>query len=64
MKYIEDEFDLDEFRESFRLMRIVPVKNMNIFVKFFLTLAELAVAFTVAYYLYKGGQFLIDLFLN
>jgi len=64
MKFIEDEFDLEEYKRSFNKSRIVPVKRKNIFVSFFLTLVELALAFTVAYFMFRGGQYLIDLFFN
>ena len=64
MKYLEDEFDLEEYKRSFSKRQIVPVKHKNVFVSFALTLVELALAFTVAYFLFRGGQYLLDLFLN
>jgi len=63
MKYIEDDFDLAEFKRTFRQKNVVPERR-NIFMNFVLTVFELALAFVAAYYLFKGGQYLIDMFLN
>ena len=63
MKYLEDEFDLDEFKKSFVEKNTVIVKKRNIFASFFITVAELILAFIMAYILFRGGQYLIDLFL-
>jgi len=65
MRYIEDDFDLDQFKRSFRQKFIVEVspgnKILNGVVSAAVWLASLAVAFVLAYFLFRGGQYLIDL---
>ena len=61
MKYLEDDFELDAFKRSFRQSAAVPVKKKNIFIRAIITLAEMVLAFAAAYILYKGGQYLIDI---
>ena len=63
MKYPEDDFELAEFKQSHDKNRIAP-KRRNIFLSFAMTAAELALAFIVAYFLFRSGQYLIDLFIN
>jgi len=62
LRYIEDDFDIEDFI-SRRPKNTVPAKK-NAFLSFFITLGELALAFTVAYFLFKGGQFVLDIFLK
>ena len=66
MRYLEDDFDLEAFKKSHyaNQTQSAPVKRGNIFTRFALTIVELALAFATAYVLFRGGQFLIDLFLD
>ena len=63
MKYPEDDFELAEFKQAHDKNQIAP-KRRNIFLSFAMTAAELALAFIVAYFLFRSGQYLIDLFIN
>ena len=64
MKFIEDDFDLEEFQKSFadkNTVSSVPKNRLfNIAVMILLWL----LAFFVAYPLYIGGQYIIDLFMR
>jgi len=64
MKFIEDDFELDEFKKEFKIKFIIQVspgkKALNVIVTILIWL----LAFLVAYPLFKGGQYLIDLIIK
>jgi len=67
MKFIEDDFDLEKFKKT---PGITPEERPSVKKKFFqaimtgvVWLVSLALAFVLAYFLFRGGQFLIDYFL-
>ena len=68
MKYIEDDFDLEEFKKQYGAQPVMDhapaAATKNKAIDAAITVLLWVLAFLVAYPLFKGGQFLIDLFLH
>ena len=66
MKFIEDDFEFAQYKKPAYKTPDAPSGKNKIF-QAVLTVAvwlvSLAMAFVLAYFLFRGGQYLIDLFL-
>ena len=67
MKFIEDDFDLEIFKKTTVITPderpTVKHKLLQAVLTGVVWLVSLALAFVLAYFLFRGGQYLIDLFL-
>jgi len=64
MKYIEDDFDLEEYKKSLHKNISVETEPKKHAVNILVSVLMWVLAFLVAYPLFRGGQYLIDLFLK
>jgi len=77
MKYIEDDFELKQYKRPPSIVEPINFsdggeavrfsglpKPLNYIVSALVWLASLALAFAAAYYLYRGGQYLIDMIMK
>ena len=64
MKFTEDDFDLDEYKKKFNNKNIINVSPKNKALNILVSILVWVLAFLVAYPLFMGGQYLIDLFMR
>ena len=61
MKYIEDDFDLEEFKKSYMSKIIIRIAPKHKILNIIINILIWVIALLVAIPLYRGGQYLIDL---
>ena len=61
MKFIEDDFELEDIKKTYRATPAVKATPKSTFVSVAETILTWILALLVAYPLYRGGQYLIDL---
>ena len=64
MKFTEDDFDLDEYKKELSSKNIIKTTPKNKAINFLISALAWVLAFLVAYPLFMGGQYLIDLFMK
>jgi len=64
MNFIEDDFDLEEYKKTFAQKIAVEAAPKGGLISALVSVFLWILAFLVAYPLFRGGQYLIDLFIK